>query len=102
MVENKELLYGLGEKLRVLREARHFSQAEVAKKLGIAPASMSAYENETKTPSLEVFAQLIAFYDVSADYLIGFSKDNLFRGLTAEQVDVIYRLIEHFKKENER
>lgn len=102
MSADKTYLYGLGEKLKILREARHFSQAEVAKKLGIAPASMSAYENETKTPSLEVFAQLIAFYDVSADYLIGFSKDNLLKSLTTEQADIIYRLIEHFKKENER
>ena len=101
MPVEKELLYGLGDKLRILREAKHLKQSQVAKHLSISATAVSEYESEVKTPSLEVFAQLIAFYDVSADYLIGFSKDNLFRGLTAEQVDVIYRLIEHFKKENE-
>lgn len=45
MSADKTYLYGLGEKLKILREARHFSQAEVAKKLGIAPVSMSAYKN---------------------------------------------------------
>ena len=49
-----------------------------------------------------MFARLAAFYDISADYLIGISKDNLLKSLTLEQVDVIYRLIEHFKKENAR
>lgn len=102
MPSDKEFLYGLGDKLRILREAKHLKQSHVAQHLGISTTAVSEYESEIKTPSLEVFARLAAFYDISADYLIGISKDNLLKSLTTEQVDIIYRLIEHFKKENER
>lgn len=102
MPADKSYLYGLGDKLRILREAKHLKQSQVAKYLGISTTAISEYESEIKTPSLEVFARLVAFYDISADYLIGISKDNLLKSLTLEQVDVIYRLIEHFKKENAR
>ena len=102
MPADKAYLYGLGDKLRILREAKHLNQSQVAKYLGISTTAVSEYESEIKTPSLEVFARLVAFYDISADYLIGISKDNLLKSLTLEQVDVIYRLIEHFKKENAR
>ncbi|EEG31421.1 DNA-binding helix-turn-helix protein [[Clostridium] methylpentosum DSM 5476] len=102
MPADKSYLYGLGDKLRILREAKHLKQSQVAKYLGISTTAVSEYESEIKTPSLEVFARLVAFYDISADYLIGISKDNLLKSLTLEQVDVIYRLIEHFKKENAR
>lgn len=102
MPADKSYLYGLGDRLRILREAKHLKQSQVAKYLGISTTAVSEYESEIKTPSLEVFARLVAFYDISADYLIGISKDNLLKSLTLEQVDVIYRLIEHFKKENAR
>ena len=102
MPADKSYLYGLGDKLRILREAKHLKQSQVAKYLGISTTAVSEYESEIKTPSLEVFARLVAYYDISADYLIGISKDNLLKSLTLEQVDVIYRLIEHFKKENAR
>ena len=81
MPADKSYLYGLGDKLRILREAKHLKQSQVAKYLGISTTAVSEYESEIKTPSLEVFARLVAFYDISADYLIGISKDNLLKVL---------------------
>ena len=36
------------EKLRALREAKHLTQAQVAQKIGVSKAMISAYETATK------------------------------------------------------
>ena len=46
------------EKLRALREAKHLTQAQVAQKIGVSKAMISAYETATKVPSIEVLIRL--------------------------------------------
>lgn len=41
----------IGFRIRRLREALHFTQAEFAKMFGVTPACMSAIERETRFPS---------------------------------------------------
>ena len=38
------------EKLKMLREARHLTQLQVAERVGISKAMISAYETAIKTP----------------------------------------------------
>ena len=59
------------EKLRLLREERHLTQLQVANKIGVSKATISAYETASKAPSLEVIVRLARFYGVSVDYLVG-------------------------------
>lgn len=63
------------EKLKMLREARHLTQLQVAEQVGISKAMISAYETAIKTPSVEMLIRLARLFNVSVDYLI--SVDSL-------------------------
>lgn len=58
------------EKLRALREARNLTQKQVAARVGISKAMVSAYETASKAPSIDVLIRLARLYGVSVDYLI--------------------------------
>lgn len=58
------------EKLRVLREARNLTQKQVADRVDISKAMISAYETASKAPSIDVLIRLARLYGVSVDYLV--------------------------------
>ena len=58
------------EKLRVLREARNLTQKQVADRVDISKAMISAYETASKAPSIDVLIRLARLYSVSVDYLV--------------------------------
>ena len=58
------------EKLKALREARGLTQLQVANRVGISKAMISAYETASKAPSIEVLIRLSRLYGVSVDYLV--------------------------------
>lgn len=58
-----------GAFLRRVRESRGMSQGELAEVSGIGQPNISAYENDRRTPSLDVFNRLLVScgYQVAAD-----------------------------------
>ena len=48
---------------------------ELSKKTGVTPNMISQYRNTKKLPTLETFALLCKALDVSADYILGLTKD---------------------------
>lgn len=56
--------------LRKTRRNKGMGQKEVAYALGVAQPTISAWENGTKTPTLENLKALAELYGVSVDYLI--------------------------------
>ena len=58
------------EKLKALREARGLTQLQVANRIGISKAMISAYETASKAPSIDVLIRLSRLYGVSIDYLV--------------------------------
>ena len=58
------------EKLKALREARGLTQLQVANRVGISKAMISAYETASKAPSIEVLIRLSRLFGVSVDYLV--------------------------------
>ena len=58
------------EKLKALREARGLTQLQVADRIGISKAMISAYETASKAPSVDVLIRLSRLYGVSIDYLV--------------------------------
>lgn len=75
---NEELKYIIGGNIRLAREKAGFSQAELAEKLGITGASISAYENGVSIPSVPVILQIAKTLNVSIDFLCGYEKSNAF------------------------
>ena len=60
-------------RLLELRIQRTLTQQEVAQKLHIPPSRYSAYESGKRPSPAPVLVHLAFFYDVSTDYIIGFS-----------------------------
>ena len=58
------------EKLKALRKARGLTQLQVADRIGISKAMISAYETASKAPSVDVLIRLSRLYGVSIDYLV--------------------------------
>lgn len=62
----------LGERLKVEREKRGWSQVLVSQKLGIKRSSTYAnWEYGIREPDADMLRKLSEIYEVSADYLIG-------------------------------
>lgn len=61
----------LGERLRLLRESIHLSQAKLASAANTTQVSINRYETGHVKPSLQMLVWYADFFDVSVDYLVG-------------------------------
>lgn len=91
-----------GDKLKALRKERGLTQQQLADKMELVKGSISAYEQNTKYPSLDVLIKLCTFFQVSADYMLGLSDDMQFKmsALTDEQAQLILQLIAELEQKN--
>jgi len=60
----------LGEKIKLLRKEKDWSQGELAEKIGSDARQISRYENDKITPSVEAIVKIAQVFDVSIDYLL--------------------------------
>lgn len=94
----------LGEKIRRYRSSIKMTQQDFAYRLGVTGASVSAYENGTRTPSFDVLVRIANILGVTTDDLLGRKKSNDITidvtELTEEQRKVIQDLIRIFSQEN--
>ena len=63
-----------GEKIRLLRENRELNQTELGRAVNMTQRKVSYLENDQYEPSVEDLKVLCSFFNVSADYLLGFKK----------------------------
>ena len=61
--------------LTSLRKETGLSQRQVASTLGISQALLSHYENGAREPKLDFVVKACDFYSVTADYILGRSKE---------------------------
>ena len=98
-------VFDFGLRLRELREAKHLSQSDVASRLNVSRSTVSGYESNTTTPSLEQFTRLAILYHTSLDYMMGLDNRVCFYldGLSENQqqtiLDVVNRLKQSFSQE---
>lgn len=64
-------VYDFGLRLRDLRERKHLSQTDVANRLNLSRAQISAYECNTSYPSVEKLIELAILFNTSVDYILG-------------------------------
>jgi len=95
------MLY-FGDKLKALRIEKGLTQRKLAEKMGLVGGSISAYEKNAKHPSVKILMELCAFFNVSADYLLGLSDNIEFNmsSLTDEQIQLIMGLIIELEQYN--
>lgn len=92
--------FDFGYRLRNLRESKKLTQTQVAKRLNLSKTSISGYENNIKTPSLEVLSRLAILYGVPTDYILGLDnrKMLLVEGLNPRHVELITKLVAELKQ----
>lgn len=93
-----------GCRLKDLRERKMMTQFEVAEKLKLTRSTVSAYERNIKTPSVEVLVRMAVLYNVSLDYMLCFdNRSNLYLDdLTDSQQNTILDIIKSLRIEFER
>ena len=60
-----------GKELKAHREKRNITQSELAQKTGIHQSTISLWEDNRRTPTIENCVALADFYEISVDELIG-------------------------------
>lgn len=98
------MIYDFGLVLKELRKKKKLSQEQVAKRLNLTKASISGYENNTITPSIDTIRELAILYNTTSDYLLGLDKKDIIvtEGLTSRQKDILETLVLEFKSENRK
>jgi len=64
----------LAKRIKELRTSLKLTQKLFAEKVGCTAATLSAYENGSKSPSLEIVKNIAEKCNVSIDWLVGLSN----------------------------
>lgn len=97
-----------GERLKDLRKKRSLTQSQLGEKLNVTKASISGYENDTRSPDRETLVKIAEIFNVTTDYLLGRTEDkekaptlvaaHLDDDLTEEQLDEVKNFIDFIKQ----
>ena len=68
-------MYGLGERLKELREEKQISQKELSNRTGITQASIARYELNITEPKATEIKILSEFFNKTSDYILGLEMD---------------------------
>ena len=68
-------IYNIGPRIQQRRKQKHWTQKDLAQRIGASYKHLSRIENGTKFPSLEMLICLSRELDVSLDYLISADTD---------------------------
>lgn len=83
--------------LRTLRQKKNLSQQALADKLNTSQQTIYKYENQITEPNIDMLKSMADFFDVSVDYLIGYSlrphkvEDTKETDLNADELSLIQR-----------
>jgi transcriptional regulator with XRE-family HTH domain len=61
----------IGERIRVMRKTRDWSQTDVASRTGLKPSAISHFETGRRTPSVGNLIRLADVLNCSLDDLVG-------------------------------
>jgi len=61
----------MGQRIKDARKAKGLSQEQLSEFLDVSKTTISWYESDSRTPTLEHFEKLTEVLDISADYLLG-------------------------------
>lgn len=94
-------IYDFGIRLKELREGKRLSQSDVADRLEVTRATISGYECNTITPSVEQLVKLAVLYNTSLDYMLGMENRSYLYldDLSESQQKTILDVVDRLKKE---
>lgn len=91
--------FDFGLRIRELRESKNMSQEMLGKIIGRSKPVISSYENNIKTPPLDVLIKLSGALNVSIDYLVGIEKKNELNtnGLSSSQIELLVMIADELR-----
>ena len=97
------MVLAIGQYIRQYREERNLKQKQLAMRLGIERSTLAAYECDNRNPSYSVLIRIAEVLNTSTDQLLGrMTSDYLdISGLSAEDSEMIRRLVERLRTDNE-
>lgn len=89
-------MFDFGLHLRELRNQRGYSQEVLGEKINKSKSVVSSYENNLKTPPLDVLLSFAAIFNVSMDDLVGIEKREMVsvEALDPGQRELVRALVE--------
>ena len=90
----------VADRIKILREKRQITQAELAKQLGITRAGVNAWEMGISIPSTQYIVELARYFGVSTDYLLGIDHTATVsvQGLSDREIASIVEIIQCYKE----
>jgi len=95
----QEIINGIGDRIREIRESRGLSQEAFGKTLGLSRNTIMKIEKGETNPSSETLNHIIKTYKVSADYLFDSKQYGSFskNGLSVADVQKVETFIDFLK-----
>ena len=84
--------------LKNYRKARNINANELAKKLNVAPTTVSMWERGKSYPDVLKLVELCAILSISVDEILFGEENDLLNGLTDMQKFLITQTIKEFRK----
>lgn len=87
-----------------LRESKHLTQTQLAERMWVKKSIISAYETDSRPPSLDMLIKYAKEFHVSTDYLLGIDTEKTLNvnGLTDTQINALHSLVNEFLKVNKK
>lgn len=90
----------IAERIKELRQARGWTQADLARRLSITRNGVNSWEQGLSTPSPASLVDLARLFSVSTDYLLGVERLNTVNvtGLDERDVAILAELADRLRK----
>lgn len=87
------------ERIKVLREARGWTQAELARRMSITRNGVNSWEQGLSMPSPACLVDLAKLFSVSTDYLLGVERLDAVNvtGLNEEDIALLAQLADRLR-----
>lgn len=84
-----------GSVIRELRQARNLNQVQLAKELKVTKQTVSNWENNNISPSIEMLINIAKYFSVSTDYLLELDSRTYLEvtGLNSQELSHVQLLI---------
>ncbi len=94
----------IAEKIKKLREARGWSQAELARRLGVTRNGVNSWEQGLSMPSPACLVELARVFSVSTDYLLGIENlDSVnVTGLSDREIALLTEMADMLRNKGEK
>lgn len=85
-----------------LRITKNLTQSQLAERMWVKKSIISAYETDSRPPSLDMLIKYAKEFRVTTDYLLGLESNKTINvnGLTYTQINALNILVNEFLKAN--